>query len=1136
MPLDVSILSQRGAGDREMREIHARTGAIHRRGRSTTPSSPLVSVDDDDYIRGADSRRSDGKRPTNAPQSSMGDSRNALLVVAALIASTTYQAVIQLPSFIKEVDSTKGFHACYASVIAGPLGTNLAYIIFMSGNTFGFLVSVQMIICLTRDLPVRLPLLLSVTTMVQTYYCFTFYLPFTLQDKAFGLKNVELLSMLPVTMSILLLLAQRPLALALDICLEMLSRFNLLGDMYSLRTQSVIVKDREIGEINAPDGAEHRRTNSHASRLVSEEDQSDGEPVANSKLLNKERESIGDTRNTLLIVATLIASATYQAVLQPPSFRTKVDDHSTKSFLAHYASWVTRPLGRDFVYIGFISCNTFGILLSIQMIICLTRDLPVRLPLLLSVTALVQTYYCFTYYLPFTLLDKAFGLINVELLTVLPITTSILLLLAQRPLALALNFWLEKLSCFNLLGNMYSLGTQLVDNKEAGAEHRRGRSNLHASRLLSEEDKSDAKSATNAPQSLYHFPSKNLNKDKESMWDIRNALLVVAALIASTTYQAVHQPPSFTTKVDSSSMKGFLASYESWMTGPLGRDLAYIAFMSGNTFGLLVSVQMIICLTRDLPIRLPLLLSMIAMVQTYYCFTYFLPFTLLDKGLGLKNVKLLSILPVMISLLLLLAQRWLALALDSCLERLSHFNLLGDMYSLWTLSVIVNGKEIREINAPAGAKLRRRRANLLASRLVSEEDQLDWETAANLKILNKGKESIGDIRNALLAVATLIASVTYQAVLQPPSFGIKVEDNSTKGFLANYASWVTGPLGRDIAYFGFITGNTFGLLLSIQMIICLTRDLPIRLPLLLSMTALVQTYYCFTYYLPFTLLDKTFGLINVELWTVLPIMTSILLLLAQRRLALALNFWLEKLSCFNLLGDMYSLGTQPVIVTDKEVVAEHGRGRSNSLASRLLLEEDQLDVEPVTNAPQSLSYTPSKNLNKEKETMGDKRNALLVVIVLIASTTYQAVLQPPRFTTKVDSSFTKGFLTYYASWVTCLLGRDVAYIAFMSGNTFGLLLSIQMIICLTRDLTVRLPLLLSVTAMVLTYYCFTCYLLFTLLDKTFDLKNGELWSVLLLVTPLLLLLIQRRLALALNFCLKRLSQFNLLGDMYRLKT
>ncbi|XP_030443171.2 uncharacterized protein LOC115665422 [Syzygium oleosum] len=167
--------------------------------------------------------------------------------------------------------------------------------------------------------------------------------------------------------------------------------------------------------------------------------------------------------------------------------------------------------------------------------------------------------------------------------------------------------------------------------------------------------------------------------------------------------------------------------------------------------------------------------------------------------------------------------------------------------------------------------------------------------------------------------------------------------------------------------------------------------------------------------------------------------------------------------------------------------------------------------------------------------MGDKRNALLVVATLIASATYQAVLQPPSFAAKVDSGFTKGFLASYESWMTGPLGRAIAYIAFMSGNTFGLLLSIQMIICLTRDLPVRLPLLLSVTAMVHTYYCFTCYLLFTFLDKAFGLKKGELLSVLTLTTPILILLIQRRLALALDFCLERLSRFNLLGDIYRLK-
>lgn len=172
-------------------------------------------------------------------------------------------------------------------------------------------------------------------------------------------------------------------------------------------------------------------------------------------------------------------------------------------------------------------------------------------------------------------------------------------------------------------------------------------------------------------------------------------------------------------------------------------------------------------------------------------------------------------------------------------------------------------------------------------------------------------ESRTDIRNALLVVAGLIANATYQSVLQPPSFKTKVDETLTEGFRASYASYMTGFFGRDLAYIVFITGNTFGLLISVQMIICLTRDLRIRLPMLLTMTLMVQTYYCHTYYLPFGWTEgregKEFGLINVELLSVLPLMIPILLLLFQRRLALALEFYLEKLSLFDHLRDMYYL-------------------------------------------------------------------------------------------------------------------------------------------------------------------------------------------------------------------------------------
>ncbi|XP_018730597.2 ankyrin repeat-containing protein BDA1 [Eucalyptus grandis] len=169
------------------------------------------------------------------------------------------------------------------------------------------------------------------------------------------------------------------------------------------------------------------------------------------------------------------------------------------------------------------------------------------------------------------------------------------------------------------------------------------------------------------------------------------------------------------------------------------------------------------------------------------------------------------------------------------------------------------------------------------------------------------EESGTDVRNALLVVAGLILNATFQSVLQPPHFKTKVDETHTEGFLASYASYMTGFLGRDLAYIIFVIGNTFGFLVSVQMIICLTRDLIVRLPVLLSMTLMVQTYYCHTYYLPFMMLEKEFSLKNAQLLSVLPLMIPILLLLFQRPLALALEFYLEKLSLFDHLRDMYHI-------------------------------------------------------------------------------------------------------------------------------------------------------------------------------------------------------------------------------------
>ncbi|XP_039169371.1 uncharacterized protein LOC120293715 [Eucalyptus grandis] len=89
------------------------------------------------------------------------------------------------------------------------------------------------------------------------------------------------------------------------------------------------------------------------------------------------------------------------------------------------------------------------------------------------------------------------------------------------------------------------------------------------------------------------------------------------------------------------------------------------------------------------------------------------------------------------------------------------------------------------------------------------------------------------MRNALLVVSTLITSTTYQSVLQPPCFSSNVDPNSNKVFLA--PSTFVSSHAEDVIYTVFMTGNTFGLFMSVQMIVCLTRDLPLKLPLRLCL-------------------------------------------------------------------------------------------------------------------------------------------------------------------------------------------------------------------------------------------------------------------------------------------------------------
>ncbi|XP_048135317.1 ankyrin repeat-containing protein BDA1-like [Rhodamnia argentea] len=114
----------------------------------------------------------------------------------------------------------------------------------------------------------------------------------------------------------------------------------------------------------------------------------------------RERDSPGDVRNALLVVAALIITATYQAVLQPPgglwqddsepsSNSTSATNNETTSHKTGKAVW-----GNEYpaAYILFLIFNSIGFFASLQMIYYLTFGFPMQMELRVALFALTVTY------------------------------------------------------------------------------------------------------------------------------------------------------------------------------------------------------------------------------------------------------------------------------------------------------------------------------------------------------------------------------------------------------------------------------------------------------------------------------------------------------------------------------------------------------------------------------------------------------------------------------------------------------------------------------------------------------------------------------------------------------------------------
>ncbi|KAF8028564.1 hypothetical protein BT93_E1252 [Corymbia citriodora subsp. variegata] len=201
-------------------------------------------------------------------------------------------------------------------------------------------------------------------------------------------------------------------------------------------------------------------------------------------------------------------------------------------------------------------------------------------------------------------------------------------------------------------------------------------------------------------------------------------------------------------------------------------------------------------------------------------------------------------------------------------------------------------REIREILTQVGAK--HGQSNLSSSQIVvvddgATSDQSDMKIAVENdhpppKDSNQGKKSWGDERSDLLVVAVLIASTTYQAVLQPITLFKTIEIHNKKGFLGAYLSFVQGPIGKHIGLCGFLITNTFGFFLSVYMIIRLsknlTRNLPLKLPLICSTISIVVTYLnCMVTVPSRSLRDEDYSNLGAVLINILAMLISVALLL-----------------------------------------------------------------------------------------------------------------------------------------------------------------------------------------------------------------------------------------------------------------
>ncbi|KAL3742734.1 hypothetical protein ACJRO7_018103 [Eucalyptus globulus] len=97
------------------------------------------------------------------------------------------------------------------------------------------------------------------------------------------------------------------------------------------------------------------------------------------------------------------------------------------------------------------------------------------------------------------------------------------------------------------------------------------------------------------------------------------------------------------------------------------------------------------------------------------------------------------------------------------------------------------------------------------------------------------RDSASEVRNILLIIATLVATVTFQAGVNPPGGIWQDNDDGHSAGRAIYAS-------HQIAFYVFLISNTFALSTSLLVIVCLTYRFPLHFEIWVATASMMVTY------------------------------------------------------------------------------------------------------------------------------------------------------------------------------------------------------------------------------------------------------------------------------------------------------